>query len=115
MAMRFWKAVLWVAAAFNLLVAVPSFFVPGAAVNDRIVALLVGCFGLVYAMVARAPERLGQVLWAGVLGKIGVVALIWPEVQAGRALPGTGWILLGDMVFTALFVVFLLRRRAAAG
>ena len=113
MAMRFWKAVLWAAAAFNLLVAVPSFFLPGAAVNDQIIALLVGCFGLVYAMVARAPAQLGQVLWAGVLGKIGVVALMWPQVQAGRALPGTSWILLGDMVFTALFAVFLLRGRRA--
>lgn len=108
MAMRFWKGVLWAAAAFNWLVAVPSFFLPGAGVNDRIVALLVGCFGLVYAMVARAPERLGQVLRAGVLGKLGVIALMLPEVQAGRALPGTGWILLGDGVFIALFLAFLL-------
>lgn len=110
-----WQGVLWAAALYNWLVAVPSFFLPGAAVTDRIVALLVGCFGLVYAMVARAPERLGHVLWAGVAGKVGVVALMWPEVQAGRALPGTGWILLGDAVFTALFLVFLLRgsKRAA--
>lgn len=109
--MRFWKAVLWAAAAFNLLIAVSSFFIPGAGVTDRIVALLVGCFGLVYAMVARAPAQLGQVLWAGVIGKLGVIALMLPEVQAGRALPGTGWILLGDMAFTVLFVAFLLRGR----
>ncbi|MGB7654785.1 MAG: hypothetical protein WBL74_04820 [Novosphingobium sp.] len=114
MTMRFWTLVLWAAAAFNMLVAVPSFFLPGAGVTDRIVALLVGCFGLVYAMVARAPQQLGQVLWAGVIGKLGVVALMLPEVQAGRALPGTGWILLGDMAFTVLFVVFLLRGRKAA-
>ena len=111
--MRFWTIVLWAAAAFNMLVAVPSFFLPGAAVSDRIVALLVGCFGLVYAQVARAPQQLGQVLWAGVIGKLGVVALMLPGVQAGRALPGTGWILLGDMTFTVLFVVFLLRGRQA--
>ncbi len=97
------------AAAYNLLVAVPG-LVLGATVNDRIVALLVGCFGLVYAMVARDPVRLGSVLWAGVLGKIGVVALMLPEVQAGRALPGAGWILLGDALFTVLFLAFLLRR-----
>jgi hypothetical protein len=112
--MRFWTIVLWAAAAFNMLVAVPSFFLPGAGVTDRIVALLVGCFGLVYAMVALAPQQLGQVLWAGVIGKLGVVALMLPEVQAGRAVPGTGWILLGDMTFTVLFVVFLLRGRKAA-
>lgn len=109
--MRFWAIMLWAAAAFNLLVAVASFFLPGAGVTDRIVALLVGCFGLVYAMVARAPQQLGQVLWAGVIGKVGVVALMLPEVQAGRALAGTGWILLGDTVFTVLFAVFLLRGR----
>lgn len=114
MTMRFWTVVLWAAAAFNMLVAVPSFFLPGAGVTDRIVAVLVGCFGLVYAMVARAPQQLGQVLWAGVFGKLGVVALMLPEVQAGRAMPGTGWILLGDMTFTVLFVVFLVRGRQAA-
>lgn len=112
--MRFWTVVLWAAAAFNMLVAVPSFFLTGAGVTDRIVALLVGCFGLVYAMVARAPQQLGQVLWAGVIGKLGVVALMLPEVQAGRAVPGTGWILLGDTIFTALFVMFLLRGRKPA-
>lgn len=105
---------LWAAAAYNWLVAVPSFFLPGASVNDRIVALLVGCFGLVYAMVARAPQSLGQVLWAGVIGKLGVVALMLPEVEAGRALPGTGWILLGDGIFTLLFLAFLLRGRTEA-
>lgn len=113
MTIRFWTIMLWAAAGFNLLVAVPSFFLPGTGVTDRIVALLVGCFGLVYAMVARAPQQLGQVLWAGVIGKLGVVALMLPEVQAGRALPGTGWILLGDMIFTALFLVFLLQSRKA--
>lgn len=111
--MRFWTVMLWAAAAFNMLVAVPSFFLPGSGVTDRIVAVLVGCFGLLYAMVARAPRQLGQVLWAGVIGKLGVVALMLPEVQAGRALPGTGWILLGDMTFTVLFVVFLMRGRKA--
>lgn len=111
--MRRWSAVFWAAAAFNLLVAVPSFFLPGAGVTDRIVAVLVGCFGLVYAMVARAPERLGQVLWTGVIGKLGVMALMLPEVQAGRALPGTGWILLGDGLFTVLFLAFLLRGKKA--
>lgn len=114
--MRKWSWMLGAAAGYNLLVAVPSFFLPGAGLSDRIVALLVGCFGLLYAMVARDPERLGQVLWIGVLGKLGVVALMQPAVQAGLALPGTGWILLGDALFTVLFLIFLLtgRRNLAA-
>lgn len=101
------------AALFNLAVALPSFAIaPG--LPDRIVALMVGCFGLVYALVSREPERLAPVLWAGVIGKLGVVALMGPEVLAGRAVPGTGWILLGDMAFTLAFIAFLLRGRRGA-
>ncbi len=99
---------LWAAAAFNWLAALPSLFLATSA-SDRVVALLVGCFGLVYALVARMPERLGPVLWAGVVGKIGVVAQMLPEVRAGRALPGIGWLLAGDALFTVLFVAFLFR------
>jgi hypothetical protein len=107
-----WRAMLAAAALFNLIVALPSLLL-ALTVSDRIVAVLVGCFGLVYAMVAREPVRLAPVLWAGVIGKLGVVALMLPEVRAGRAVPGTGWILLGDLVFTALFLAFLLRRKPA--
>ena len=84
------------AAAYNLLVAVPG-LVLGATVNDRIVALLVGCFGLVYAMVARDPVRLGPVLWAGVVGKIGVVALMRPQL-AGRTELVAGGRIAADVV-----------------
>lgn len=112
--MRKWSVMLWAAAAYNLAVALPGLFAPGAAVNDRIVALLVGCFGLAYALVARAPARLAPVLWAGVVGKIGVVALMAPEVANGRTPPGTGAILAGDAFFTLLFLVFLLGRRQRA-
>ena len=106
-----WRWMLRGAALYNLVVAVPGLLL-AASTNDRIVALLVGCFGLVYAMVSRQPARLGPVLWAGVIGKLGVVALLLPEVRAGLAAPGTGWILLGDLAFTAAFLAFLLRRGA---
>jgi hypothetical protein len=99
---------LWAAAGYNLLIGLARMIAPGAAVSDRIIALLVACFGLVYGLTARDPLRFAPVLWAGVVGKLGVVALLLPEVQAGRAVPGTGWILLGDGLFTVLFVVFLL-------
>ena len=108
---RGWIWMLWAAAAYNALVGVPALFLPGAGVSDRVVALLVTCFGLVYAIVARDPARFAPVLWAGVVGKIGVVALMLPEVSAGRAVPGTGAILTGDALFTLGFVAFLLRGR----
>lgn len=104
----FWRWMLGAAAAYNLIVGLPGLFLPGTGVSDRVVALLVACFGVVYAMVARSPERLAPVLWAGVIGKIGVVALMAPEVLAGRAAPGTGAILAGDALFTVAFLAFLL-------
>lgn len=106
--MRKWSLILLAAAAYNLMVALPGLFAAGASVSERIVALLVGCFGLLYALIARNPLRLSPALWAGVAGKIGVVALMWPEVIAGRTPPGTGAILAGDALFTLLFVIFLL-------
>ena len=107
MALPGWRAMLWAAAAFNLLVGGPG-LIWGTALMDRIVSLLVACFGLIYGLTARDPLRFAPVLWAGVLGKLGVVALMLPGVQAGTAAPGTGWILLGDGLFTAAFVLFLL-------
>jgi hypothetical protein len=98
---------LWAAAAYNLVIGLPGLIL-GTGVTDRIVSLLVACFGLVYGLTARDPLRFAPVLWAGVVGKLGVVALMLPAVQAGTAAPGTGWILLGDAIFTALFMVFLL-------
>lgn len=106
--MRGWKALFWAAALYNLVIGLPGLFQADAAAADRIVALLVACFGLIYALVAHDPRRFATVLWAGVVGKIGVVALLLPTVQAGQAPPGMGWILLGDTLFTALFLVFLL-------
>lgn len=106
--MRKWSLMLLAAAAYNLVVAIPSLFAAEANATQRIVALLVGCFGLLYALIARDPARLALALWAGVVGKIGVVALMWPEVAAGGAVPGTGAILGGDALFTVLFLIFLL-------
>jgi len=103
-----WSVMLGAAAAYNLVVALPGLFAAGASVNERVGALLVGCFGLLYAVISRDPLRLAPALWAGIAGKIGVVALMWPEVAGGTAPAGTGLILAGDAVFTLLFMVFLL-------
>lgn len=110
-----WSVMLGAAAVYNLVVALPGLFAAGASTSERVVALLVACFGLLYALISRNPLRLAPALWAGIVGKIGVVTLMWPEVAGGRAVPGTGLILAGDALFTLLFLVFLLgpARRAA--
>ncbi len=69
------------------------------------------CFGIVYALVGRDAARFGPVLWAGIVGKLGIVALLLPDELAGRAATGTGVVLAGDALFTFGFLVFLLGRR----
>lgn len=98
------------AALYNLVIGVIALHAPGG-VDGRIVGLLVGCFGLVYALAASDPLRFAPMLWVGVLGKLGVIALVLPQVRAGLAAPGTGLVLAGDALFTLGFVAFLLTRR----
>lgn len=106
-----WRWFFYAAAAYNLVIGGAGLANSAAAVNDRIVGLLVLCFGIVYAIVGRDPARFGPVLWAGIVGKAGIVALLLPDALAGSAAPGTGAILSGDALFTIGFLVFLLRRR----
>jgi hypothetical protein len=106
-----WRPFFYTAALYNLLIGGAGLANTAAPVNDRIVGLLVLCFGIVYALVGRDAARFGPVLWAGIAGKLGIVSLLLPDVLAGRAAAGTGVILAGDALFTLGFLVFLLRPR----
>jgi hypothetical protein len=108
-----WRVMFALAALYNLVIGGMALFGPGDT-NSRVVGLLVACFGLVYALTASDPLRFTPVLWAGVVGKLGVIALVLPQVRAGTAVPGTGAVLAGDALFTLGFVIFLLRRQRAS-
>lgn len=110
-----WRWLPGLAALYNWAVALPVLLSGAGGPNDRVVAVLIAAFGLLYAMVARAPDRLLPALWVGVLGKLGVLWVMLPEVQAGRALPGTGWVLLGDGLFTLGFIALLLQQHRREG
>jgi hypothetical protein len=107
---RHWPIILWAAAAYNFLIGVPGLFAAGADETARVVSLLVCCFGLLYAMIARDPARLGPALWSGVAGKVGVVAIMVPGVLSGKLPAAMGAVLAGDALFTLAFLVFLSRR-----
>lgn len=107
---RGWVWMLWAAAAYNLIVGVPGIFLAGASDEARIVSLLVACFGLVYGMIARAPERFGPVLWTGVVGKCGVLAIMGAAVMHGTQPVELVPVLAGDALFTAAFIAFLVTR-----
>lgn len=106
-----WRPFFFLAATYNLVIGGAGLANAAAPVNDRIVGLLVACFGIVYALVGWRPDRFGPVLWAGIMGKLGIVALLMPSVRAGTAPAGTGVILAGDALFTVGFLIFLFRRR----
>ena len=100
---------LWAAAGFNLLIGLAAMVQKGASRDARVVGLLVLCFGIVYALVAHEPARFLPVLWAGVVGKLGVIAMLLPEVARGERPKSVGWIFAGDGLFAGFFLVMLLR------
>ncbi|MHA7819935.1 MAG: hypothetical protein ACX930_09845 [Erythrobacter sp.] len=109
---RGWRTFFWVACAFNLVIGALGMVAPGASVDERVIGLLVFCFGIIYVLVARDPHRFAPALWAGVIGKFGVVALLAPGAFAeggDRLLAG---ILVGDALFALGFLAFLMTRKA---
>lgn len=107
--MTVWQIVLGAAAGYNFVIGGAGLAQPGASRDARVVSLLVACFGMVYALAASDVARFLPMLWAGVLGKLGVIALLAPAVRRGDLPRAVGWVLAGDALFTAAFLVLLLR------
>lgn len=103
-----WSWMLAAAAAYNWLISLPVLLNSGIAANDKVSAVLVAAFGVLYAIVASNPARLAPALWAGVVGKLGLVVLLAPSIAAGTAAPGMAPVLAGDLLFTAAFLALLL-------
>lgn len=103
-----WSWMLWAAAAYNWLISLPVLLNRWIGAEDKMSVMLVAAFGVLYALVASNPARLAPALWAGVVGKLGLVALLAPSIAAGTAAPGTAPVLAGDLLFTAAFLALLL-------
>jgi uncharacterized protein YjeT (DUF2065 family) len=114
-----WRLFFWVAAAFNVVVGLSLLLAPEALLSafgqavpsellyHRFTGLLVLCFGAVYAFVASDLMRYRPLVWLGVAGKLGVVAL-FTEAYLAQRVPFSAYaVSLGDLAFAALFVVFL--------
>lgn len=113
----FWRIFFGLAAAYNLAVGLPLALTPEAflaaeagAQAEMFAALsgvLIAGFGLVYAMVALWPARMKPVVWAGVFGKAGVLALSLPPFLRGEVGIDAVALSLGDLAFTIGFLIFL--------
>ena len=106
--MTFWRWFLFAAAGYNLLIGVGAMADPAATTDGRVIGLLVACFGIIYALVAGDLARFRPVLWAGVIGKLGVVAIMGPQVATGALPAFFGPILVGDALFAIGFLWLLL-------
>lgn len=104
---RGWRLFFWIAAAFNFLIGIAGMLMPQSSIDGRTIGLLIFAFGLVYFIVASDPVRYGKVLWAGVLGKVGVVALLGPSEFGGEGSALIAAVLTGDALFAFGFLVFL--------
>ncbi len=105
-----WRAFFWTATLFNLVIGIAGMLSPEATVDARIIGLLIFCFGVIYLLVARDPVRFAPVLWAGVIGKIGVVALLGPQAYGENGDMLVAGVLALDALFAIGFLAFLLTR-----
>lgn len=105
-----WRGFFWAATVFNFLVGLAGMLSPEATIDARIIGLLVFCMGVIYLLVARDPLRFAPALWAGVIGKLGVVALLGPQAFGDGGQPLVAGALVLDAVFALGFLAFLLTR-----
>jgi hypothetical protein len=119
--MKDWQIFFWAAAFFNFAIGAPLFISPEMMVGltgtvesvdpalMKVTGALVLCFGIVYAIVGGDPARYRPVVWAGLIGKLGIAYVYLPDWFEGTIPFGTTLIVLMDLAFIAAFVYFLLR------
>lgn len=117
----FWRGLFGFAAFWNLAVGGAMLAAPARVAEQLQIAgaggpfavamagLLIGVFGVGYAMVSAAPAKNRGIVCIGVMGKLGAAALATVQFNAGVVPFSTFALGLGDLAFAALFVLFLWR------
>ena len=112
--LRSWRIFFIAAGAYNLVIGTAVFLASQWGSPAAINGVLIFCFGIVYALVAREPVRFAPALLAGILGKGMVVAMLGPPNWSGSGDAVVGAIVAGDLLFAIGFAAFLLRYRSHA-
>jgi len=119
--MILWRTVFALAALYNLAVGGTMLAAPerigaqlsiagaGGPFAILMAGLLIAIFGVGYAMVAARPAQNRGIVWIGAIGKLGAFALGALQYQAGIVPLTTFALGCGDLVFVALFALFLWR------
>ena len=115
-----WRTFFVVAAVFNFAAGLPLLLAPemmlstlgmaapGDLLFHRMTGLLVVCFGVVYYFVSQDLARYQPLVWLGVAGKTGVVALFAQAFAAGLVPAPAFAVAIGDLLFAVGFLVFVL-------
>ena len=109
-----WRLFFGIAAAFNLVIGLGGFLDAQWASPEAIGSVLIFCFGIIYALVARDPKRFAPTLIAGILGKGMVVAMLGPPNWFSGGDTMIGAIVAGDLLFALGFALFLWKSRKLA-
>lgn len=119
--MKVWQGVFAFAAFYNLAVGGTMLAAPdqiagqlgvsgaGAPFAILMSGLMIAVFGIGYALVARAPAAHRGIAWIGLIGKLGASGLGAWQYAIGIIPVSTFALGLGDLVFVALFALFLWR------
>jgi hypothetical protein len=107
---RGWTWFFWAAAIFNFVIGIAVILGPSAPIDTRVGGILVFAFGLVYAVIARDPDRYANVLWAGVFAKVAVVGLLVTPGTSESNSNAPAAVLAIEVLFAFGFLVFLLTR-----
>jgi hypothetical protein len=119
----YWRVIFWAAAAFNFLAGLPSVLAPSAAAAAsglppldpqliliaQVGGLLICSYGLAYAMVAMGQPGARQLVFLGLIGKIGVCVLVVLRLRDVAVPPAMIWASFGDFIFIIAFAIFLLK------
>ncbi|MBX7482797.1 hypothetical protein [Qipengyuania qiaonensis] len=108
---RGWRMFFWAAAAYNFTIGLGAFVLAEWGSPDAVSAVLIFCFGILYALIARQPRRFAPVLLAGLLGKGLVVVMLGPPNWSEGGDPVIGTIVAGDLIFALGFAAYLARYR----
>ena len=105
-----WRMFFWAAAIYNFIVGLVGMLAPVPTIENRIIGLFVFSFGIVLVLVARDPRQFAPTLWAALIAKTGMVALLAPIAMGQSTHPVSVFVLALDAIFAIGFLVFLVRR-----
>ena len=121
--MNFWNLFFWIAAFYNWIIGIPLFIAPefamqglGTSVPEdlaltKVAGALIFCFGIIFATVARDPDRYKPIVWTGLFGKLGVAYIFLPDWISGNVPLASVIFTLGALVFCIMFIAFLVHHK----